>query len=173
MSLFVSFFINLFIVTVFAKGFNEDNTTSVDKDSIGLKNAGDVLGERFGEAAKIIWGVGLLAAGQASTMTGTFAGQYCMAGFLEIQWAPWKRTMLTRFFALGPSLFIAIAAERELDELDEWLNVQQSVQLPFALLPLLFFNCNPRVMGELPLKNNWIRWMNGSMFNNRFSCHSS
>ena len=63
MSLFVSFFINLFIVTVFAKGFHEDNTIGVDPDDIGLKSAGDVLGARFGEAAKIIWGVGLLAAG--------------------------------------------------------------------------------------------------------------
>jgi len=155
MSLFVSFFINLFIVTVFAKGFNEDNTTSVDKDDIGLKNAGDVLGERFGEAAKIIWGVGLLAAGQASTMTGTFAGQYCMSGFLEINWEPWKRTLFTRSFALGPALLVAISAQDELDEIDEWLNVQQSVQLPFALLPLLFFNCNPRVMGEFAINWKW------------------
>ena len=88
-------------------------------------------------------------------MTGTFAGQYCMAGFLEIQWAPWQRTLFTRFFALGPSLFIAIAAESGLDTLDEWLNVQQSVQLPFALLPLMFFNCNPRVMGEFVLGKKW------------------
>ena len=63
MSLFVSFFINLFIVTVFAKGFHEENTIGVDPNDIGLKSAGDVLGARFGEAAKIIWGVGLLAAG--------------------------------------------------------------------------------------------------------------
>jgi len=88
-------------------------------------------------------------------MTGTFAGQYCMAGFLEIQWEPWKRTLFTRCIALGPSLFIAIAADKELDSLDEWLNVQQSVQLPFALLPLLFFNCNPRVMGDFKLGKKW------------------
>merc|ERR1712032_706153 len=98
---------------------------------------------------------GLLAAGQASMMTGTFAGQYSMAGFLEIDWAPWKRTLFTRCIALGPSLVIAIAAQQELDELDEWLNVQQSVQLPFALLPLLFFNCNPRVMGDFALGKYW------------------
>ena len=82
LSLLVSFFINLFIMAVFAKGFNTDNTTDIDNYDIGLRNAGEVLQQRFGEAAKIVWGVGLLAAGQASTMTGTFAGQYSMAGFL-------------------------------------------------------------------------------------------
>merc|ERR1712129_149063 len=155
MSLLVSFFINLFIVAVFAKGFGEDNQTGVVAKDVGLRTAGDFLGARFGSASRIIWGVGLLAAGQASTMTGTFSGQYVMAGFLEIQWAPWKRTMLTRAISLGPSLLIAIAAERQLDSLNEWLNVQQSVQLPFALLPLMFFNCNPRVMGEFALGKKW------------------
>merc|ERR1711972_854167 len=80
---------------------------------------------------------------------------YAMAGFLEIQWAPWKRTLFTRCIALGPSLLIAIAAQEQLDTLDEWLNVQQSVQLPFAILPLLFFNCNPRIMGEFILGKKW------------------
>eukprot|EP01083_Nonionella_stella_P112838 332368_1 len=155
MSLFVSFFINLFIVAVFAKGFHTHNTTGIDQHDIGLENAGDVLGQRFGDFAKYIWGVGLLAAGQASTMTGTFAGQYCMSGFLEIHWEPWKRTMLTRCLALGPSLVVAIAAAKEMDTLNEWLNVQQSVQLPFALLPLLFFNCNPRIMGHFVLARKW------------------
>eukprot|EP00486_Rosalina_sp_Unknown_P002978 CAMPEP_0201568470 /NCGR_PEP_ID=MMETSP0190_2-20130828/9564_1 /ASSEMBLY_ACC=CAM_ASM_000263 /TAXON_ID=37353 /ORGANISM="Rosalina sp." /LENGTH=405 /DNA_ID=CAMNT_0047989629 /DNA_START=47 /DNA_END=1261 /DNA_ORIENTATION=- len=85
MSLFVSFFINLFIVAVFAKGFHGTE----DAGDIGLKSAGDNLEQRFGSFAKYMWGVGLLAAGQASTMTGTFAGQYAMAGFLEINWEPW------------------------------------------------------------------------------------
>ena len=83
-SLSLSFLINLCIVAVFAKGFHEDNTTDIDSKHIGLKNAGSVLGQRFGDIARIIWGIGLLAAGQASTMTGTFAGQYCMAGFLSV-----------------------------------------------------------------------------------------
>ena len=54
-SLLVSFFINLFIVAVFAKGFNEDNTTGIDVNKIGLESAGDNLEERFGSAAKYIW----------------------------------------------------------------------------------------------------------------------
>eukprot|EP01084_Bolivina_argentea_P165064 286856_1 len=152
MSLLVSFFINLFIVSVFAKGFY--NTS--ESRNFGLHDAGDALGARFGELAKYVWAIGLLAAGQASTMTGTMAGQYAMAGFLELNWTPWKRTLLTRCFALGPSLIVVISAQKYLDKMEEWINVQQSIQLPFALLPLLFFNCNIRVMGkQFVLKKKW------------------
>ena len=55
LSLFVSFFINLFIVAVFAKGFGEDNNTGIQSKDIGLRSAGEFLGLRFGNASKIIW----------------------------------------------------------------------------------------------------------------------
>ena len=67
-TLFVSFIINLCIVAVFAKGFYGTDGA----DSIGLKEAGDKLEEEFGKAAKYLWAIGLLAAGQSSTMTGIF-----------------------------------------------------------------------------------------------------
>jgi len=154
-SLLVSFYINLTIMAVFATGdhfhFGDD---------IGLRDAGEFLMLNFGKSAKYIWAVGLLAAGQSSTMTGTFAGQYAMQGFLDIQWAPWKRTMLTRSIALGPSLLFALKFADNMDKLNEWLNVQQSVQLPFAIIPLLVFNCNPRIMGDFRLKG----WKEGVMW---------
>ena len=95
----------------------------------------------------------------------TFAGQYCMNGFLQLEWAPWKRTLLTRSIALGPALSVALLANTSLDTLNEWLNVQQSVQLPFALLPLLFFNSNKRVMGEFTLthKMQFFYWLVSGM----------
>jgi len=148
-SLLLSFIINLFVVAVFARGFYG----TPGADDIGLEEAGDVLRDRFGKSSMYIWGVGLLAAGQSSTMTGTFAGQYAMQGFLNIRWAPWKRTLLTRSIALIPAVITATISEGTgvLDDLDEWLNVQQSVQLPFALLPLLVFNCDRRIMGDFTL----------------------
>merc|ERR1712228_52054 len=75
-----------------------------------------------------------------------------MQGFLNIKWAPWKRTLLTRSIALGPSLLFAVVFTKNMDTLNEWINVQQSVQLPFAIIPLLCFNCNPRIMGEFRLR---------------------
>lgn len=144
-SLLVSFYINMTIIAVFAAG------GQWEKEDVGLENAGDYLEEKFGTAAKLVWAIGLLAAGQSSTMTGTLAGQHVMQGFLDLRWAPWKRTMVTRCIALVPSLLVAVSFTSNLDTMNEWLNVQQSVQLPFALIPLLAFNCNKRIMGDFRL----------------------
>ena len=86
-------------------------------------------------------------------MTGTFAGQYVMIGFLDLHWDPWMRILVTRLLALGPCLILVVIAETDVDSVNEWLNVQQSIQLPFALLPLLFFSSNERVMGDFIISN--------------------
>lgn len=67
----------------------------VDAD---LYKGGIFLGCAFGIAAMYIWAVGILAAGQSSTMTGTYAGQFAMEGFLNLQWARWKRVMVCILF---------------------------------------------------------------------------
>mmetsp|Transcript_21942 Transcript_21942/g.35483 ORF Transcript_21942/g.35483 Transcript_21942/m.35483 type:complete len:565 (+) Transcript_21942:5-1699(+) len=117
---------------------------------IGLGSAGSALENFLGNTAKYIWGCGLLASGQASTMTGTYAGQFVMQGFLNIQVAPWLRTMITRTVALGPALVVALATAHDpnlTDQLGEWLNILQSVQLPFALIPVIILTNTPEVMG--------------------------
>ena len=103
----------------------------------------------------IIWGIGLLAAGQSSTMTGTYAGQFVMEGFLGIKWPRWKRVLLTRSIAMVPTVLCATVFASYLDILDELLNVEQSLLLPFALLPILHLTNSRRVMGQF--KNKW--WM--------------
>jgi natural resistance-associated macrophage protein 2 len=115
---------------------------------VGLSSAGAYLGCRFGTAALYIWAIGLLAAGQSSTMTGTYAGQFVMQGFLKLSIAPWKRVLLTRSVAIVPAVIVAVVAESELDTLDEALNVLQSIQLPFALLPVLKLTSSKQYMGE-------------------------
>lgn len=62
------------------------------------------LGETFGTATKYIWAIGLLAAGQASTMTGTYTGQFVMSGFLDLHLSVWARAAITRSVALVPTL---------------------------------------------------------------------
>eukprot|EP00301_Raphidiophrys_heterophryoidea_P015146 c23671_g1_i1.p1 GENE.c23671_g1_i1~~c23671_g1_i1.p1 ORF type:complete len:561 (+),score=152.19 c23671_g1_i1:85-1767(+) len=118
---------------------------------IGLQVAGGALSAVLRSSGKYMWAVGLLAAGQASTMTGTFAGQYVMEGFLDIRIDMWKRVLLTRSVALGPAIIVALATTHQKslsDKLDEWLNILQSIQLPFAILPLLLFTSSTKVMGE-------------------------
>jgi len=148
LSLLVAFYINTSITTAFAKG----SSLYLIPKNVGLQTAGIYLYQEFGRATEVIWGIGLLAAGQSSTMTGTYAGQYVMHGFLDIQWSPWKRTLLTRVIALGPSLLFAIAFTNKMDTFSQFLNVQQSVQIPFVIIPLLSFNCNQRIMGSFVLK---------------------
>ena len=98
-ALIVSFVINIFVTTVFAKGFYGTEIAN----SIGLVNAGQYLQEKYGGGLfplLYIWGIGLLAAGQSSTITGTYAGQFIMGGFLNLRLKKWIRALITRSFAI-------------------------------------------------------------------------
>lgn len=145
-ALFVSFLINLFVVATFAKAFSAGSGYAPEDAS--LRTAGSWIYESYGLGMKIVWGIGILAAGQSSTMTGTYAGQFVMEGFLNIHWAKWKRVLVTRSIAMVPTIIVALLAKNDLDLLNTWLNVLQSVQLPFALLPVLHFTNSERIMGE-------------------------
>lgn len=126
--------------------------------AIGLSQAGVALSGMLGGYSEIIWAVGLLAAGQSSTMTGTYAGQFVMEGFLNLRISPWKRVALTRCVALVPALTVAILSEQhpqDSDRMDELLNVLQSIQLPFALLPVLVLTSSSRIMGSF-VNATWI-----------------
>jgi NRAMP (natural resistance-associated macrophage protein)-like metal ion transporter len=73
-----------------------------------------------------------------------------MGGFLNLPVKKWVRVVVTRAVAIVPTVIVALifnSSENELDRLSEWLNVLQSIQLPFALIPLLCLVSNTRVMG--------------------------
>ena len=117
---------------------------------IGLAVAAPALKKVLGTFGKVMWGLGLLAAGQASTMTATFAGQFVMSGFLRLDIAPWKRVAITRVAALGPAVAVALGTSHDQglqNKINEYLNVLQSLQLPFAMLPLLYLTNSDDVMG--------------------------
>uniref|UniRef100_A0A8C5FST4 Solute carrier family 11 member 2 n=1 Tax=Gadus morhua TaxID=8049 RepID=A0A8C5FST4_GADMO len=159
MALFVSFLINVFVVAVFAEAFygrtNAEvhdvcNATGsphshlfpVDNQTlqVDIYKGGVVLGCFFGSAALYIWAVGILAAGQSSTMTGTYSGQFVMEGFLNLRWSRFARVLLTRSLALTPTLLVAVFQDvHRLTGMNDFLNVLQSMQLPFALIPILTF----------------------------------
>ncbi|XP_076936794.1 metal transporter Nramp2-like [Bidens hawaiensis] len=141
--------INLFVTTVFAKGFY--NTKQAN--TISLVNAGEYLENKYGGGfipVLYIWGIGLLAAGQSSTITGTYAGQFIMGGFLNLRLKKWLRALITRSCAIVPTMIVALVfnkSEASLDVLNEWLNVLQSIQIPFALIPLLTLVSKEEIMG--------------------------
>jgi len=149
-AILTSVMINTFVVAVFAKGFYGHP----EADQIGLKNAGSFLGKSFGQPLRIIWALGLCAAGQSSTMTGAYAGQWVMQGYLRLKVKPWKRAIITRSMALLPTLFVAIyfnQGQGGLDTLNSYLNILQSLVLPFAVVPLLLFAGSRSVMGDFAL----------------------
>ena len=123
--------------------YANNNTFDVD-----IYKGGLYLGCKFGAAALYIWALGILAAGESSTMTGTYAGQFVMEGFLNIKWARWKRVFVTRAIAIAPTLIIALLENiRSLTSMNDILNVLQSLQLPFALFPILHFTNDIHIMG--------------------------
>ncbi|XVF61285.1 hypothetical protein PTKIN_Ptkin08bG0118000 [Pterospermum kingtungense] len=152
-ALVISFIINLFVTTVFAKAFYGTEIAN----GIGLVNAGQYLQEKYGGGLfpiLYIWGIGLLAAGQSSTITGTYAGQFIMGGFLNLKLKKWLRALITRSCAIIPTIIVALVfdtSEAALDVLNEWLNVLQSIQIPFALIPLLCLVSKEQIMGTFKI----------------------
>uniref|UniRef100_A0A7S1C5G1 Natural resistance-associated macrophage protein n=1 Tax=Bicosoecida sp. CB-2014 TaxID=1486930 RepID=A0A7S1C5G1_9STRA len=160
-SLFVSFLINMAIVAVFAQQFYPARAVCPPGEQctsqIGLSTAGSALSDALGSTgAQTIWALGVLAAGQASTLTGTYAGQFIMTGFLNLTNFPaWQRAAITRSIALVPAVIVAVASKGFFDELNELLNVVQSIILPFALLPLLKATNSKRIMGPYHNHGCW------------------
>ena len=98
--------------------------------------------------APILFGIALLCAGQSSTLTGTLAGQIVMEGYLHLRIAPWLRRLMTRLIALMPAVVvIALAGERSTQQLLILSQVILSLQLSFAVIPLIHFTSNRRNMG--------------------------
>ncbi|XP_078034908.1 solute carrier family member malvolio isoform X2 [Augochlora pura] len=168
-ALFVSFIINVFVVAVFAYGlYNKTNnqvyevceasnytlgmeTFTKDNEtiSVDLNKGGIYLGCAFGATAMYIWAVGIFAAGQSSTMTGTYAGQFAMEGFLNLQWARWKRVLFTRMIAIVPTFLVAFFSHIDnLTDMNDILNAVMTLQLPFATLPTIAFTSSSQIMGE-------------------------
>jgi len=171
----VSLVINIFVVAVFAQGLygktNEqvrdsceragsnhsdsfpNNNQTVEAD---LYKGGVFLGCEFGPAAMYIWAIGILAAGQSSTMTGTYAGQFAMEGFLNLTWKRWQRVLLTRTVAILPTFTVAFFSDiNNLTGMNDLLNCLMSLQLPFALIPTIAFTSSHKIMGGTFANGLW------------------
>jgi len=135
---------------------------------IGLRSAGDVLAAWTGKFVRSIWALGLLAAGLSSTMTGTYAGQFVMEGFLDLNVNRWLRVLIMRSVALIPAVVVAVGSATNTplaDTIGQWLNVLQAVQLPFAIIPLLLFTDSARIMGEFQNSRvmSWVCWSSAGL----------
>ncbi|MEC0233245.1 Nramp family divalent metal transporter [Paenibacillus kribbensis] len=149
-ALMFALFINAAILIVAAAVFNTAGKTDVAEISDAYYLLSPLLGTTL---ASILFGVALLASGQNSTVTGTLAGQIVMEGFLNLRLPPWLRRLVTRLIAIIPAVIVtAIAGEKGAEELLVLSQVILSIQLPFAIIPLLLFTSDKKLMGEFANK---------------------
>ncbi|HMJ69048.1 MAG TPA: Nramp family divalent metal transporter [Cyclobacteriaceae bacterium] len=123
-----------------------------------IQDAHKLLSPLLGtDLAPILFGVALVAAGQSSTITGTLAGQIVMEGYLNLRIAPWLRRLITRLIAITPAyIVILIYGESETGALLVLSQVVLSLQLGFAIIPLIHFTSDKKTMGQFAIAP-WIR----------------
>ncbi|KAI5405906.1 Metal transporter Nramp5, variant 3 [Lathyrus oleraceus] len=167
-ALFVAFLINVAMISVSgtvcsANDLSKDNVEHCS--DLTLNSASFLLKNVLGRSSSTIYAIALLASGQSSTITGTYAGQYIMQGFLNIRMKRWKRNLMTRCIAIAPSLVVAIVGGSSgSSRLIIIASMILSFELPFALIPLLKFSSSSTKMGTH--KNSMIiitiSWILGS-----------
>lgn len=142
----LAFFINAAILILAAATFHTTGNEHVADIHDAYKMLTPILGASM---ASIAFAIALLASGQNSTLTGTLAGQIVMEGFLNIRLKPWLRRLITRLIAVIPALIVAILyGEEGTTELLVLSQVILSMQLSFAVVPLVMFTNDKAKMGE-------------------------
>ncbi|RDX74250.1 Metal transporter Nramp6, partial [Mucuna pruriens] len=151
-ALMVAFLINVSVISVSGAVCNSSNLNAEDQlncQDLDLNKASFLLRNVLGKWSSKLFGIALLASGQSSTITGTYAGQYVMQGFLDLRLEPWIRNMLTRCLAIVPSLIVAvIGGSAGAGKLIIIASMILSFELPFALVPLLKFTSSKTKMGQ-------------------------
>ena len=144
-ALLFAFFINAAILILAAAAFH----TTGNQEVADINDAYRLLAPLLGTAmASTLFAVALLASGQNSTITGTLAGQIVMEGFLDIRLPAWLRRMITRLIAIIPAVIVtALYGERGVGSLLILSQVILSLQLSFAVIPLVIFTSDKRKMG--------------------------
>lgn len=144
-SLLFAFFINAAILIVAAASFHRGHQDVADI-TVAYKLLAPVLGAGL---ASTVFAIALLASGQNSTLTGTLAGQIVMEGFLHLRLKPWLRRLITRLIAIIPAFIVTeVSGEKGVASLLVLSQVILSMQLSFAVIPLIVFTNDKRKMGR-------------------------
>jgi len=153
-ALFLALFINAAILILAAAAFHVNGRTEVAEIGEAYALLAPVLGAGV---ASTVFAIALLASGQNSTVTGTLAGQIVMEGFLNLRLPSWARRMVTRLLAIVPAAIVAsIYGESGTARLLVLSQVVLSLQLPFAMVPLVALTGDPRKMGRFA-NRGWVK----------------
>jgi manganese transport protein len=144
----LAFFVNAAILVLAGAAFYKAGVEVARiEDAHRLLN--DFLGTKL---APLLFAIALIAAGQSSTITGTLAGQIVMEGYLKLRINPWLRRLITRLLAVIPAvLVIVIYGDEKVDALLVLSQVILSMQLGFAIIPLIHFVSDKKTMGEFTI----------------------
>jgi manganese transport protein len=150
-ALMFALFINAAILVMAAAAFHGSGHEAVADINDAYQLLSPLLGTKM---ASILFAVALLCSGQNATLTGTLAGQIVMEGFINIRLRPWLRRLITRLIAIIPAVIVvALYGERGTGQLLILSQVILSLQLSFAVIPLVIFTNDVHKMG--PFANPW------------------
>src|ERR1039458_4413766 len=154
LALMIALFVNAAILVVAAAVFFRSGHFEV----AAIQDAYKLLSQILGAAsASTLFAVALLASGQNSSITGTLAGQVVMEGFIHLKVSPWMRRLITRTLAIIPTIIVvAINGEQGTEKLLILSQVILSLQLSFAVVPLVMFTGSRRRMGEF-VNGRWLQ----------------
>lgn len=154
-SLSLAFFINAGILVLAASVFFRNGLTEVNEIEHAYEILNPMLGVGFASA---LFAIALLACGQNATITGTLAGQAVMEGFLDIKLRPWLRRLITRGLAIIPAwLLLFFYGEKSTTDLLILSQVILSLQLGFAIVPLIYFTSNRVIMTSQFVNPTWLK----------------
>lgn len=141
----LAFFVNAGILILAATVFHFNGMQEI----ASIKEAHHFLDRLLGtQLAPTLFAVALIAAGQSSTITGTLAGQIVMEGYLHLRINPWARRLLTRLIAVIPAVLVIYwLGESEVDRMLVFSQVILSLQLGFAIIPLIHVSSDAQYMG--------------------------
>ena len=155
-ALMFALFINAAILIMAAAVFHDSGHQDVADITQAYKLLAPLLGTG---AASVLFAVALLASGQNATLTGTLAGQIVMEGSINIRLRPWLRRLITRLLAIVPTIVVvAVAGDQGAGPLLILSQVVLSLQLSFAVFPLVQFTSDPKKMGSFA-SPRWLKWL--------------
>ncbi|MGZ8431150.1 MAG: Nramp family divalent metal transporter [Candidatus Deferrimicrobiaceae bacterium] len=152
----MAFFINAAILVMAAAVFHRSGYFDVAEIQDAHKLLAPLVGSNVAPA---LFALALICSGQSSTITGTLAGQIVMEGFVNIRLRPWLRRLITRLVAITPAVAtIVLMGERETGELLVLSQVVLSLQLSFAVIPLIHMVSDRVLMGAFAIRT-WVKWL--------------
>ncbi|MFF5380700.1 Nramp family divalent metal transporter [Pedobacter suwonensis] len=149
----LAFFVNAAILILAAAAFYKNGLHEVAE----IQDAHKLLSNIFGNVAPTLFAIALIAAGQSSTVTGTLAGQIIMEGHINLRIQPWLRRLITRLLAIIPAFFTILHyGDDALGGLLVLSQVVLSLQLGFAIIPLIHFTSDKKLMKDFAIKP-WVK----------------